>query len=121
MKRTGFKKSSQSTFKKACKKIPHGKKVDEWAEVRNELKQVFLEAGITSCELKCPECLKTLFLGFAHAVKRRYLRDDADLGSPNHIKTCILACQKCHTFLDHKLKENEMRHVVMDIIKNRKL
>lgn len=118
MKRTGFKKKATKPLKKkptnkSRKTIKLGKKTSEWVEVKANLKETFLSAGITVCELGWESCTKTLFLGFAHSKPRRHIVGD-------EIYEVILACTSCHEKLDLRMSTEEGYHIVLDVIKNRK-
>jgi hypothetical protein len=72
-----------------------------WIRERNKLKKVFLDKGITTCEV-CIEdvCFYDNYLGFAHRYKRKwyYEKDKRHLlGDFNHV---ILACNPCHFQLE---------------------
>lgn len=119
MKKTPLKRGNKGLKKSVALKRgtgikKAGKKTLEWSKVREELKK---EINITRCELDYPGC-ENLYLGYAHCVKRRHLKPDAEVGSPEHIKTVIMACQKCHDFLE-SLPESDMSAVVMNTIAKR--
>lgn len=91
-----------------------------WKEARIRLKETFRnQLKITACEFRLRGCWRTTGLSFAHAVKRRFLREDAPLGSPEHIETVALACLNCHTQLDEHMSHAQMRDAVMDAIRKR--
>jgi len=93
--------------------IRPGKKSEEWYKVRKELVKEFYEKGITSCEIGLLGCTKTLYLGFAHTKKRRYVTD---------LKRVVLACHSCHHKVEYFCKENtgkNMEAYLEGIIKNR--
>jgi len=104
----------KSPIKKGKKRIKPGKKTLKWAEVRDELKEAFYKAGITSCELKGPECLGNMFLGFAHSKKRANIKTDEEL------KEVIAGCQNCHRQIEALPKEG-MYEIVTRIIKAREI
>lgn len=85
-----------------------GKKTDEWAQARKELKKVFEEKGVTTCELNYSKCWRKSALGFAHIAKRRELGID-------EMKSVVLACNPCHEIIERKPHE-EMRKIISDII-----
>lgn len=70
-----------------------GKKTRAWADARRLLKRQFLDAGITTCELRFGGCWRDSALGFAHCRKRRHLKE----GELYHV---ILACNPCHDRLE---------------------
>lgn len=89
-----------------------GKKTAEWDAVKKELKQEFLDYGITHCELSYRNCTKDDFLTWAHGKKRRHLQ-------PGELKNLIvLACQNCHQIIE-RLSESEMCDIVTQTIKER--
>ena len=71
-------------------------KVDNWNSIRKELKQEFEDMGVTTCELKLPDCFKNNFLSFAHTVKRRDVED---------LKRVALACQNCHHKVEYECEK----------------
>lgn len=92
------------------------KKKTEWDSVRAKLKVRFEKAGITRCE----KCRADNFLGFAHAVKRRFLSRYAEIGSPEHIETVALLCNPCHDIIELRMSHEEMKAEIMRIISARK-
>ena len=89
--------------------------ISEWNRVRKGLIKDFDKAGITSCEIKLPLCLKRYALGFAHTRKRRNVTD---------LKRVVLACENCHTVVEYACKENTgktMEHFLELIINARKI
>jgi hypothetical protein len=102
-------------MKRGTKKL-HTKKTP-WDSVRAKLKVRFERAGITRCEI----CGADNFLGFAHCVKRRKLRADAEVGSPEHIETVVLLCNEpCHLRIE-RMQPEEMSTAVMALIAKRKV
>ena len=99
----------RSPIRKSAKRIKAGKKVTEWQSIRKELDKEL--SHITSCELKLPGCTRKI-VNYAHAVKRRKLRKDATIGSPEHIKTCVLSCMFCHNRIEY-LSAADMQRIVM--------
>lgn len=92
-----------------------GKRGLEWAKIRIELKEEFRAMGIERCEV----CGSSFNISWGHAVKRRYLRKDAPIGHPEHIKTVVLLCvSPCHESIE-KLPHDQMRNRVMQIISER--
>lgn len=92
-----------------------GRKVNAWIKTRRQLSAEFLERGITSCELNLlPDCKRDTWLSFAHSLKRRFIKTDAEL------RECILCCTPCHDELDLKMTHEEMRLTVQGIIERRK-
>ncbi|MDQ3802954.1 MAG: hypothetical protein M3416_03760 [Acidobacteriota bacterium] len=89
----------------------HGKKGRAWSSERRRLKERFYRRGIIYCELRYEGCYRDNFLGFAHARKRRKLRD-GELGQ------VILACSHCHDLIE-RLSPDEMYDVVMSTIERR--
>lgn len=87
-----------------------GKKGREWERVRRELKKRFLAAGITTCEVRFPQCWIWQGLSFAHSRKRLDPKYDSH--------EVILACIACHTSLEG-FSHDDMLENVQRIIKNR--
>lgn len=93
----------------------YGKKTLEWDTVRKELKQIFFDNGVTSCELGWPQCYHNNYLTWGHGRKRRFL-------SGNELKTLvILVCQNCHKTLDEEMTHEEMYDTVIAVIEKRNL
>lgn len=88
------------------------KKMKVWNNTRNELKLDFKTRGITTCELRLPDCWGDDALGFAHADKRRNIVGD-------DIKKVIVACGSCHAWLERQ-KRAYMTDLVELVIKHRK-
>ena len=88
-----------------------GKKTIAWAKERAKLKLKFAEWGVTTCEVRFQGCWRDNGLSFAHAKKRRNLRQ-------GELSEVVLACAPCHTELE-LLPEAEMTKIVRRIIKNR--
>lgn len=93
----------------------------KWSESRLRLKEAFRKMGITECEFRFEGCWHNTALSFAHAVKRRFLKDDAPKGSPEHIDTVALACGPCHIRLDGEMNHAEMREAIMGAIAGRSI
>ena len=115
---SGFNGSFQKTYK--AKKQPKGlnklgKKTIAWQDGRQELKEVFKENGITSCEIKGKDCKNDNFLGFAH-VRRRNTLTPEQITDPHFV---VLACQPDHEFVDFKMKNAESEKLLNKIIKER--
>lgn len=95
-------------------KVKKLSKIQKWNIVRKELKIRFEKAGITSCELRLPGCLKDNFLGFAHTTKRRDVKD---------LKKVVLACQNCHEKIEYapvRWTQQPMQEYLEGIIRGRK-
>lgn len=112
LKRTG-------RLKRRTRIQPLGTRGRVWKETRKGLKAEFLAAGIVTCEFRFEGCTGEHALSFAHCVKRRFIKRDAELGSPEHISTVGLACLTCHDRLDLRMSHAEMREAVMGVIANR--
>lgn len=99
-----------------------GKKGKAWNEARRKLKDAFLAAGITSCELRAAirrtipaarlDCWRDNGLGFAHTHKRR------NITTPEGLLEVALSCNNCHDFVEG-LKENEMAAIIRNAIARR--
>ena len=93
-----------------------GKKVRQWEDARAKLKALFLEKGVTCCELtelvgRRAECWRNNSLSFAHSKKRRNIIGD-------EIYEVVLACNICHSTIESK-PESEMTQIVRDVIQKR--
>lgn len=82
-----------------------GKKGQAWANKRRKLKREFEAAGITACELRLEGCMGNDGLGFAHALKRRNIKDI-------EAAPVLLLCNNCHWQYE-KLGEAKMNELVM--------
>ncbi len=87
------------------------RKTKEWDSVRRELKQKFLEMGITSCELGLEKCTRDNYLGFAHTAKRRKL-------SHEDLYEVALLCNNCHEQIEYGTSEI-MAHTIRMLIAKR--
>lgn len=103
-------------------------KVDEWNRVKSELKEQFVKAGITSCELRWSRCTLARNFGFtwsfAHSLKRDKISADPEI-RPVEIREVIYACGECHDQLE-KIGNKErfdgkpkMMDIVRDVISRR--
>jgi hypothetical protein len=99
----------RSYLKRGTKRLGPGKKVRDWESARRKLKMRFEIAGITSCELRWGDCAFDNYLGFAHAQKRRNVKD---------LNVVILACNFCHDQLE--IMPN-MERIVTGVIAARKV
>ena len=91
-----------------------GKKTRKWNAARAKLKERFLKAGITTCELRLENCTPTNFLSWAHRLKRRNITTQEEL------ETVLLLCENCHWSIE-KLGETKMSEIVENVIKNRRV
>ncbi len=101
--------------KKQPKPLKPGKKVVAWNMARENLKDIFREWGITTCEIQFNFCKKNDFLTFAHVDKRRNLTDE-EVKSPEKV---VLACQPCHEHVEYKMDRKEARELLERIIARR--
>lgn len=62
------------------------------------LKKLYLEAGITSCELQFDGCCGNGFLSFAHKEKRERHRSYPEKLAD--INETLLACVPCHEIIE---------------------
>lgn len=97
-----------------------GRRTKAWDSAREELKQWCKQNGVFSCEIRWPGCVKDNELGFAHAVKRNRLLKDAAPGTPEHIGTAILVCNRCHAKLERE-SHASMESIVMRRFNARRL
>ena len=98
MKRTPIKRAGARTLKRR--------------QINVKLKKIWLEQGITSCEIRLPGCLRSFAMGAAHAEKSRFLQTDEQW------MTAALACCKCHETIEAWSHE-KMKKIVMDTIAKR--
>ncbi len=68
-----------------------GRKTVQWERVRRELKKRFERVGITSCEIRLPQCWKGYALAFCHTKRR------ADIKSISELERVVLGCAACAT------------------------
>lgn len=94
----GLDKKGQSEKKKS--------KVEEWNEIREELKQRFIKAGITVCELGYIDCISAKNFGFAwtfaHSLKRgEMIAEKIDPSRrAKELREVIYACVPCHFVIE---------------------
>lgn len=91
------------------------KSLPKWDDVRPLIKAEFERAGITSCEVTFPRCLRGSFPTYAHSKKR------VDWYSLADVEAVIHACTSCHEFIEHLGKKNiiSMEEIVERIRANR--
>lgn len=101
LKRTPI-KQKRSTPRQSKGLFDHLKKQTktvEWTEIRAELKERFLRAGITSCELKLKNCTGAANFGFtwsfAHSLKRNQISSEPEQRA-KEIRSVVYACGTCH-------------------------
>jgi hypothetical protein len=80
--------------KKPPKKLKPGEKTKEWEDAREDLKKIFAEFGITSCELNLKGCRKDNFLMFTHLAKRHKLTQE-------DFHVVVLCCMNCHSTVEY--------------------
>ena len=81
-------------------------RVKQWNKERAKLKKIYLEKGITTCEIGLSGCMKDFGLSFAHKHKRVYYYQRPELlGSFNET---ILACAFCHQEIEKDRELTEM-------------
>lgn len=81
--------------------------------MRGKLFEAFAACGIYSCEARLDNnCTGMLYIGHAHRVKRRYIRDLEEL------KMTALLCQSCHSVYEFGDKQ-VMYDAITKIIENR--
>jgi hypothetical protein len=109
--KTHLKSKSRLSSKK---KLGAGKKTHEWSKVRQDIYAELAEIGITSCEIRNEGCLGSFTLGLAHSLRRRFIN------TKEQLYETILACQKCHEYIDYKLSKDECESLIKSIIDDRK-
>jgi len=72
-----------------------GKKALEWLQASDELEEIYLEKGITLCELRFEGCWINSALHFAHLYKRN------DPRCEHTFQGTILACNPCHQKIEY--------------------
>lgn len=71
--------------------VKPGKRTKEWTAARRKLKKIYLDHGVTSCEVGiAPDCGRNELLSFAHRYKRR------DPRCEHTFEGTILCCIPCH-------------------------
>lgn len=93
--------------------ISHGAR--ERRRWTKELNKWFLTLGIYSCEVKHKDCLGGWLCGLAHSRKRRKIENKEQFFE------VVLACVKCHEWLDNILSHEEMEAKVKEIIAKRNI
>lgn len=92
-------------------------KVKIWLNVMHEeIIPQFEKWGIRTCEIGLEDCVKTIYLGFAHTKKRR------NIETPEDLRRVVLACQSCHHKVEYHCKEitgKSMGEFLEDIIQKR--
>jgi hypothetical protein len=74
-------------------------------EANKKLKLIYLEKGITNCEIRLPDCCFNWALGFAHKKKRvEYLKNPDGLSDFNET---LLSCNSCHQKIEGNRKLTE--------------
>lgn len=102
------------SFAKPNKKVKQ-KKTKAWEKGRSDLKAIFRDNGVTSCEGNfVKNCRKTNFLTFAHKDKRRNLTDEEIIDKDS----VALLCQPCHEYIE-RMPHLKMRAIVEKIVKER--
>ena len=86
--------------------IKKGKKTKAWDSARADLKKVYFNRGITSCELRfvgngVVGCSGGMFLGCAHRYKRR------DPKCEHTFEQTILCCTNCHQVIEYNRELSE--------------
>ncbi len=94
--------------------IRPGKKTKNWQKGRNELKKIFEEHGITTCEAMLPPCWYDNALSFAHDAKRRKLTPEETV-DPHRV---ALLCIPCHSRIE-VLPAEEMEAFIQEIVSKR--
>lgn len=78
-------------------------KVEEWHNIRIELKEKFLKAGIISCELSLEGCTKAYNFGwtwgFAHSLKRNKISKIPEIRYLE-IREVVYSCGNCHNIIE---------------------
>ena len=67
-----------------------------WSVQRSKLKCIFLERGITTCEIGLKDCMYDNMLSFAHLHKRIWYKDPERTPLLGHPDQVLLACIPCH-------------------------
>lgn len=114
---SGFAGANPKTYKakKAKKGIRPGKKTVAWEEGRRELKVVFKDHGITTCEIRTQKCVRNNYLGFAHTRRRNSLTEE-QVVDPHFV---VLACNSCHDIVDFRMDRKKAEALLDEIVKAR--
>ena len=82
--------------------IRPGKKTKQWQKIKVQLKKLFEEKGITSCEVRLEGC-RNFFLTWAHLHKRHWYLGENEilLGDFSQV---LLCCVDCHQKLERDPK-----------------
>lgn len=76
-----------------------GKKTRAWEKARKELKWLFLNKNITTCEVGWEGCTHNDFLSFHHRHKRSFYDTHPDL--LGEFSQVLLLCTSCHHLLEY--------------------
>lgn len=105
-------------------------KINEWDEIREELKERFMRAGILTCELHLKNCTGAANFGwtwsFAHSLKRNQISKEPEQRAID-MREVVYACGACHYAIEaigNKIRDDEqptMADIVRKIIANRKV
>jgi len=81
-------------------------------EANKKLKEIFIDNGITRCEL----CNSDYALTFAHKERREWYRSQPELLSD--FKQVLLLCQKCHQKMDDRSETTEkLKNELFDVLR----
>lgn len=112
-RKSGFKpRSEYAPLGRETRMRRAGRRTRDWEKHRRALKREFDAAGNTTCELGLPGCMRDDGLGFAHALKRRHITNDADM------RRVALLCNFCHSVIELQ-GEAKMCRVIDSIIARR--
>ena len=78
-----------------------GKKTKEWIKASDELEEIYLEKGITQCELRFAGCWIGNSIHFAHRYKRN------DPRCEHTFEGTLLACNNCHDKIEYDRELSE--------------
>lgn len=78
-----------------------------WEAERQKLKQIFLDKGITSCEVRKSGCWRDNALSFAHQHKRIFYKIRGNEGLLGDFNQVLLACVPCHEKIENDKEETE--------------
>ena len=79
--------------------IKPGRRTKAWNKDRANLKKIYEEKGITTCELNFAGCWVNNALSFAHKHKRSFYWSKPELLGT--FEETILACIPCHNVIEH--------------------
>ena len=81
-----------------------GKWTKKWETDRRNLKEIYNDKWITSCEAQLPGCMRNNFLSFHHRHKRKFYKERGNEDLLGEFNQTILICANCHDKLEDDRK-----------------